>query len=86
VLATLTGTGQTGGGHQREGADCRVCLEAPKGLHRGVERLFDFVFGGQWTAAVAAFVGYVVLVAYVVGLIQWLLVRLQRQGRMAGEF
>ena len=32
------------------------------------------------------FVGYVALVAYVVGLLQWLLVRLPKQGRVAGEF
>ena len=68
------------------GASCRVWLEAPQGLHRVAERLFDFVFGGQWTEAVAAFIGYVALVAYVVGLLQWLLVRLPRQGRVAGEF
>jgi len=68
------------------GANCRVWLEAPQGLHRVAERLFDFVFGGQWTEAVAAFIGYVALVAYVVGLLQWLLVRLPRQGRVAGEF
>jgi hypothetical protein len=55
-------------------------------LHRVAERLFDLVFGGQWTEAVAAFIGYVALVAYVVGLLQWLLVRLPRQGRVAGEF
>jgi hypothetical protein len=35
---------------------------------------------------VAAFVGYVGLVAYAVGLLQWLLVRLPRLGRVAGEF
>jgi len=68
------------------GATCLAWLEAPQGLHRVAERLFDFVFGGQWTEAVAAFIGYVALVAYVVGLLQWLLVRLPRQGRVAGEF
>jgi hypothetical protein len=36
--------------------------------------------------AVAAFIGYVGLVAYVVGLLQWLLVRLPKQGRIAGDF
>lgn len=61
-------------------------MEGPQGLHRVAERLFDFVFGGQWSEAVAAFIGYVALVAYVVGLLQWLLVRLPRQGRVAGEF
>ena len=51
-----------------------------------VETVFDFVFGGQWTESVAAFVGYVALVAYLAGLLQWLLVRLPRYGRVAGEF
>jgi hypothetical protein len=65
---------------------CAVWLRPPQDLHAGVERVFDFVFGGEWTPAVAAFIGYVGLVAYVVGLLQWLLVRLPRQGRVAGEF
>lgn len=69
-----------------EAAECKIWLEAPQGLHRVAERLFDFVFGGQWTEAVAAFIGYVALVAYAVGLLQWLLVRFPRQGRVAGEF
>jgi hypothetical protein len=66
--------------------DCSAWLEAPQGIHRVVETVFDFVFGGQWTEAVAAFVGYVALVAYLAGLLQWLLVRLPRYGRVAGEF
>ncbi|QNG28858.1 DUF3177 family protein [Synechococcus sp. LTW-R] len=65
---------------------CRVWLEAPDDLHGGVARVFDFVFGGSWTAAIAAFVGYVSLVAYGVGLLQWLVVRLPKQGRVAGGF
>ena len=65
---------------------CRVWLEAPDDLHGGVARVFDFLFGGSWTAAIAAFVGYVALVAYGVGLLQWLLVRLPKQGRVAGGF
>ena len=67
-------------------AECRAWLEAPQGMHRVVETVFDFVFGGQWTEAVAAFIGYVALVAYLAGLLQWLLVRLPRYGRVAGEF
>jgi hypothetical protein len=65
---------------------CTIWLEAPAGLHGVVARVFAFVFGGQWTPGVAAFVGYVALVAYGVGLLQWLLVRLPRLGRVAGEF
>ena len=65
---------------------CRVWLEAPDDLHGGVARLFNFVFGGSWTGVIAAFFGYVALVAYGVGLLQWLLVRLPKQGRVAGGF
>jgi hypothetical protein len=65
---------------------CQVWLEAPQGLHGVVARVFAFVFGGDWTKGVAAFVGYAALVAYVVGLLQWLVVRLPRLGRVAGEF
>ena len=65
---------------------CRAWLEAPDDLHGGFARVFGFLFGGSWTGAIAAFVGYVALVGYVVGLLQWALVRLPRQGRVAGGF
>jgi hypothetical protein len=65
---------------------CAVWLQPPSALHQRLETVFDFVFGGQWTPGVAAFIGYVGLLAYVVGLVQWLLVRLPKLGRVAGEF
>jgi len=65
---------------------CSAWLEAPQGLNASLDRVFDFIFGADWTPAAAAFVGYVALVAYAVGLLQWLLVRLPRQGRIAGGF
>ena len=65
---------------------CRVWQEAPLGLHGVVAKVFAFVFGGEWSTGVAAFVGYAALVAYAVGLLQWLVVRLPRLGRVAGEF
>ena len=65
---------------------CRVWLEAPDDLHGGAASFFNFVFGGSWTGTIAAFVGYVALVAYGVGALQWLLVRLPKQGRVAGGF
>lgn len=68
------------------GPHCQAWVEGPVGLHRIVEVVFQFIFGGQWTVGIAAFIGYVALVVYVVGLLQWLLVRLPRQGRVAGEF
>jgi hypothetical protein len=68
------------------GARCTVWIQPPLGLHQHVAAVFAFVFGGSWTPAVAAFIGYLGLVAYGVGLLQWLLVRLPKQGRVAGDF
>ena len=65
---------------------CRVWLEAPTGLHGVLAQVFAFIFGGAWTPTLAAFIGYVGAVAYGVGVLQWLVVRLPRQGRVAGEF
>ncbi|BEV35625.1 DUF3177 family protein [Synechococcus sp. M16CYN] len=66
--------------------NCLIWLEAPKGINILAAKVFNFVFGGQWTEAFAAFLGYAALVAYTVGLLQWLLIRLPRYGRVAGEF
>ncbi|MEB3271227.1 MAG: DUF3177 family protein [Synechococcus sp.] len=65
---------------------CRAWLEAPQALNTAGDHIFDFIFGADWTPTAAAFLGYLGLVAYVVGLLQWLLVRLPRQGRVAGGF
>ena len=71
---------------QLESSACLIWLEAPQGIHGLAATVFNFLFGGLWTEAVAAFVGYVALVAYLAGLLQWLLVRLPRYGRVAGDF
>ncbi len=65
---------------------CLALLDAPKGLHKIIEQIFAFLFGGNWSESVAAFVGYIALIAYIIGLTQWLLIRLPKQGRIAGEF
>jgi hypothetical protein len=73
-------------GARMDSLRCAAWLRPPLELHQHLETVFDFLFGGQWTPAVAAFIGYVGLLAYVVGLLQWLLVRLPKFGRVAGEF
>ena len=69
-----------------QGALCAPWLEAPSHFQGLLAVVLGFFFGGQWTPAVSGFLGYLGLAAYAVGLIQWLLVRLPRQGRLAGEF
>ena len=49
-------------------SQCASWLEAPQGIHQLVASIFGFLFGGNWTEPVAAFVGYLGLLAYVVGL------------------
>ena len=65
---------------------CAAWLEPPIGLHEHLSRVFGFVFGGNWTPTIAAFIGWLGLVGFVVGLLQWLLVRLPKMGRVAGGF
>ena len=65
---------------------CQTWLEAPTGLHGVMAQVLGFIFGATWTPGVAAFVGYFTLVAYGVGMVQWLLLKVPRQGRVAGEF
>ncbi|KGG13126.1 MULTISPECIES: DUF3177 family protein [Prochlorococcus] len=65
---------------------CFALQEAPDQFHLLIKNLFNFLFGAAWTEAIAAFTGYLALIVYVVGLIQWILIRLPKQGRIAGGF
>ena len=65
---------------------CSPWLEVPNALHEITEKVFKFLFGANWTEPLAAFVGYIALITYIVGLLQWILIRLPKQGRIAGDF
>ncbi|ABX08194.1 DUF3177 family protein [Prochlorococcus marinus] len=65
---------------------CNAWKEAPIKSHIMLKGLFNFLFGANWTESLAAFLGYLALIAYLVGLLQWLLVRFPKQGRIAGGF
>ena len=65
--------------------NCLPWIEAPQGLHQVIKGVFNFLFGGNWTQTLAGFIGYLALIAYLVGFIQWLLIRLPKQGRIAGD-
>jgi hypothetical protein len=86
--AVLIGTalGCSRGGAAMATARCLVWRQPPQQLNAITDPALDFVIGGNWTPTMAAFGGYLALLGYVVGLLQWLLVRLPRAGRVAGEF
>ena len=69
-----------------QGQNCIAWIEAPTLLHQTTEKIFAFLFGGIWNESLAAFVGYVGLIIYIIGILQWLLIRLPLHGRIAGEF
>ena len=69
-----------------DNAKCISWIQGPKNLHQITKSILDFLFGGNWTEAISGFIGYIGLIIYLIGLIQWLLIRLPKQGRIAGEF
>jgi len=65
---------------------CQAWLEVPKGLHNVSQQIFQFLFGGNWNEPLAAFLGYVGLIIYILVFLQWLLIDFPRNGRIAGNF
>lgn len=82
----ITGLGCLGGPAVFTTARCLIWRQPPQMLNAWTDRGLDFVIGGDWNPTLAAFAGYLALLGYAVGLLQWLLVRLPKQGRVAGEF
>jgi len=72
--------------NQIESSQCPFWREAPSGLNQVIKSTFNFLFGASWTETLSAFVGYLGLIIYIVGLIQWLILRFPKKGRIAGDF
>ncbi len=70
----------------REAGYCLYWREAPLGLNQIIKNIFYFIFGANWTETLSAFIGYLALIVYLVGLIQWAITRFPKQGRIAGDF
>ena len=68
------------------GTTCSAWLEGPKNLHQIAEKLFNFLFGANWSEPLAAFIGYVALIIYILALLQWFLIRMPKDGRVSGNF
>ena len=84
LVLTVPALGCAGAGSA--GEVCQLWLEAPQQFHDRLAVVLSFLFGGSWTATISAVLGYLGLAAYGVGLIQFLVVRLPKQGRLAGGF
>ena len=62
-------------------SECLKWSEPSKNLSELINQLFNFLFGANFTEAIAKFIGLFALLIYVLGLLQWLIIKLPKSGR-----
>ena len=61
--------------------ECLKWSEPSKNLSKLVNQLFNFLFGANFTEPIAKFLGLFALLIYILGLLQWLIIKFPRSGR-----
>ena len=64
--------------------ECQIWLQPSTNFYIMIKKLFNFFFGANFTQPVAKFIGLFSLLIYILGLIQWLITKLPRNGRNSG--
>ena len=62
-------------------AACEVWLQPSLNLYEIIKNLFNFLFGANFTQPIAKFLGLFSLLIYTLGLIQWSIIKLPKNGR-----
>ncbi len=65
-------------------AECEIWLKPSTKLYLILKNLFNFFFGASFSQPVAKFFGLFALLIYIVGLIQWSIIKLPKNGRNSG--
>ena len=65
-------------------AECEIWLEPSTSLYLILKNLFNFLFGASFSQPVAKFLGLFALLIYILGLVQWLIIKLPKSGRNSG--
>ena len=60
---------------------CAIWLQPSSNLYIFIKYLFNFFFGANFTQPIAKFLGLISLLIYTLGLIQWLIIKLPKNGR-----
>ena len=60
---------------------CEIWLQPSSNLYIIIKSLFNFFFGANFTPPIAKFLGLFSLLIYTLGLIQWLVIKLPKNGR-----
>ena len=62
-------------------AACEIWLQPSSNLYIIIKNLFNFFFGANFTQPIAKFLGLFSLLIYILGLIQWSIIKLPKNGR-----
>ena len=62
-------------------AQCAIWLKPSSSLYIIIKNLFNFFFGANFTQPIAKFLGLFALLIYTLGLIQWSMIKLPKNGR-----
>ena len=60
---------------------CEIWLQPSSNLYIFIKNLFNFFFGANFTQQIAKFLGLFSLLIYILGLIQWSIIKLPKYGR-----
>jgi len=60
---------------------CAIWLQPSSNLYIFIKNLFNFFFGANFTQPIAKFLGLFSLFIYILGLIQWSIIKLPKNGR-----
>ena len=62
-------------------ASCQIWLQPSSNFYIIIKNLFNFFFGANFTQPIAKFLGLFALLIYTLGLIQWSIIKLPKNGR-----
>jgi hypothetical protein len=62
-------------------AECQIWLQPSSNFFVVIKSLFNFFFGANFTQTLAKFLGLFSLLIYTLGLIQWSIIKLPKNGR-----
>ncbi len=60
---------------------CAIWLQPSSNLYTIIKNLFNFFFGANFTQPISKFLGFFSLLIYTLGLIQWSIIKLPKNGR-----
>ena len=67
-----------------DSSECLKWSEPSKYLSQTINQLFNFLFGANFTEPISKFLGLFSLLIYILGLLQWLIIKFPRSGRNSG--